>query len=79
MSRAGTEHHDLCVGDLNRMRTDTKRLFEAGLALALDTWSDAQGGVRLGRDRLVRRPPDLGGAHPGDGRGARRGSERASR
>jgi 3-oxoacyl-[acyl-carrier-protein] synthase-3 len=42
VSRAGTEHHDLCVGDLNRMRTDTKRLFEAGLALALETWEDAK-------------------------------------
>src|SRR5829696_4437809 len=41
VSRAGTEHHDLCVGDLDRMRTDTKRLFEAGLALALETWADA--------------------------------------
>jgi 3-oxoacyl-[acyl-carrier-protein] synthase III len=41
VSRAGTEHHDLCVGDLDRMRTDTKRLFEAGLALALETWKDA--------------------------------------
>jgi acyl-CoA:acyl-CoA alkyltransferase len=42
VSRAGTEHHDLCVGDLNYMRTDTKRLFEAGLALALDTWTGAK-------------------------------------
>ena len=42
VSRAGTEHHDLCVGDLDRMRTDTKRLFEAGLALALETWKDAK-------------------------------------
>jgi 3-oxoacyl-[acyl-carrier-protein] synthase-3 len=42
VSRAGTEHHDLCVGDLNRMRTDSKRLFEAGIALALDTWNDAK-------------------------------------
>jgi 3-oxoacyl-[acyl-carrier-protein] synthase-3 len=41
VSRAGTEHHDLCVGDLERMRTDTKKLFEAGLALAVDTWRDA--------------------------------------
>ena len=24
------------------MRTDSKRLFEAGIALALDTWSDAK-------------------------------------
>jgi 3-oxoacyl-[acyl-carrier-protein] synthase III len=42
VSRAGTEHHDLCVGDLDHMRTDTKRLFEAGLALAVATWSDAR-------------------------------------
>jgi acyl-CoA:acyl-CoA alkyltransferase len=42
VSRAGTEHHDLCVGDLDRMRTDTKRLFAAGLELALATWQDAQ-------------------------------------
>ena len=41
VSRAGTEHHDLCVGDLDHMRTDSKRLFDAGLALALDTWQDA--------------------------------------
>ena len=43
VSRAGTEHHDLCVGDLERMRTDSKKLFEAGLSLALDTWRDAAG------------------------------------
>jgi acyl-CoA:acyl-CoA alkyltransferase len=42
VSRAGTEHHDLCVGDLDRMRTDTKRLFDAGLALAVETWRDAK-------------------------------------
>ncbi|HET9873886.1 MAG TPA: 3-oxoacyl-ACP synthase III [Propionibacteriaceae bacterium] len=42
VSRAGTEHHDLCVGNLDRMRTDTKQLFTAGLALALDTWKDAE-------------------------------------
>jgi len=41
-SRAGTEHHELCVGDLNGMSTDSRALFEAGIALALDTWRDAQ-------------------------------------
>src|ERR671921_511570 len=41
VSRAGTEHHDLCVGDLNLMRTDSKALFQAGLSLALDTWAEA--------------------------------------
>ena len=42
VSRAGTEHHNLCVGDLERMRTDSKKLFEHGIALAMDTWNDAQ-------------------------------------
>ncbi|MDN5762747.1 MAG: 3-oxoacyl-ACP synthase III [Microlunatus sp.] len=42
VSRAGTEHHNLCVGDLEQMRTDSKRLFEAGLELALATWADAR-------------------------------------
>lgn len=41
VSRAATEHHDLCVGDLQRMRTDSKKLFDAGLELALQTWGDA--------------------------------------
>lgn len=39
VSRAGTEHHELCVGDLIEMRTDSRKLFDAGLALALDTWN----------------------------------------
>jgi len=42
VSRAGTEHHELCVGDLDGMRTDSRALFDAGLALAVDTWADAQ-------------------------------------
>jgi len=42
VSRAGTEHHDLCVGDLDRMRTDSRGLFEAGLELAMATWTDAK-------------------------------------
>ena len=29
VSRAGTEHHELCVGDLDRMRTDTKAAVRA--------------------------------------------------
>ena len=42
-TRAGSEHHDLCVGDLNGMRTDSRALFQAGIALAVDTWRDASG------------------------------------
>jgi 3-oxoacyl-[acyl-carrier-protein] synthase III len=56
VSRAGTEHHDLCVGDLDHMRTDTKRLFEAGLALAVATWADA-------RDDFAWTDPDYFIAH----------------
>ncbi len=41
-SRAGTEHHELCVGDLNLMNTDSRALFQAGIALAVDTWKHAQ-------------------------------------
>jgi 3-oxoacyl-[acyl-carrier-protein] synthase III len=41
-SRAGTEHHELCTGDLNGMNTDSRALFEAGIALAIETWHDAK-------------------------------------
>jgi 3-oxoacyl-[acyl-carrier-protein] synthase III len=41
VSRAATEHHTLCVGDLDMMRTDVKGLFDAGLALSQETWKDA--------------------------------------
>lgn len=42
VSRSGSEHHELCVGDMNLMRTDSRALFKAGLALAIDTWRDAR-------------------------------------
>ena len=77
VSRAGTEHHDLCVGDLNLMRTDSKKLFQAGLALALETWRDAaEAGFDWSERGLLRGPPDLGRAHPGHGRGARGATSR---
>lgn len=41
VSRAGTEHHELCVGDLDRMRTDARGLMEAGLDLAEAAWQTA--------------------------------------
>lgn len=40
-SRAGSEHHELCVGDNDLMRTDLKGLLDAGLALSADLWADA--------------------------------------
>ena len=41
-SRAGTEHHELCTGDNDVMRTDLKGLLDAGLALSLQMWADAR-------------------------------------
>jgi len=37
ITRAATRHHDLCVGDLDQMRTDTAGLLVGGLELALET------------------------------------------
>ena len=39
--RAGSEHHRLCVGDLEMMRTDVKGLFDAGLELSRKTVAEA--------------------------------------
>jgi 3-oxoacyl-[acyl-carrier-protein] synthase-3 len=41
VTRAGTEHHELCVGDNDVMRTDLKGLLDAGLKLTEDMWSEA--------------------------------------
>lgn len=40
--RAGTQHHDLCIGDMDDMRTDSTGLLENGIELILETWRDAQ-------------------------------------
>jgi 3-oxoacyl-[acyl-carrier-protein] synthase-3 len=40
--RAATEHHGLCIGDLNGMSTDTKGLLDAGMAISGAMWADAQ-------------------------------------
>ena len=41
VSRAATEHHELCQGQPHDMRTDATGLLTAGLALARTTWRDA--------------------------------------
>jgi 3-oxoacyl-[acyl-carrier-protein] synthase-3 len=41
VTRAATKHHELCVGDLQGMRTDTAALLETGLELAQQTFTDA--------------------------------------
>ena len=40
-SRAGTEHHGLCIGDNDGMYTDLKGLLDAGLQLSEDLWVEA--------------------------------------
>ena len=55
VSRAGTAHHDLCVGDNDLMQTDLKGLLDAGLQLSADLWTDAEAEFdwSRGMDRYV--------------------------
>ncbi len=39
--RADTVHHELCVGSLDQMRTDTAALLDAGTSLAKRAWDEA--------------------------------------
>ncbi|MFJ6417098.1 3-oxoacyl-ACP synthase III [Paeniglutamicibacter sp. NPDC091659] len=41
VSRAGTEHHELCVGGPAGMFTDTKGLLDNGLKLVVNAWDEA--------------------------------------
>ncbi len=43
VSRAATQHHQLCVGDNDVMKTDLKGLLEAGLDLSSELWQEAAG------------------------------------
>lgn len=40
-ARAATQHNQLCIGDINGMRTDSRGLLEAGLVLSRETWETA--------------------------------------
>jgi len=42
VARAGTDHHALCVGDLDMMRTDSGGLLTAGIDLVERTWLEAR-------------------------------------
>ena len=42
VTRAATEYNQLCLGDLEGMRTDSRALLEAAVVLARDTWTDAR-------------------------------------
>lgn len=41
ITRAGSEHHLLCVGDHNGMYTDSTGLLDGGLELVMDAWNEA--------------------------------------
>lgn len=41
-TRGATEHHTLCVGTLEDMRTDTRALFDAGLEVSQALWEEAK-------------------------------------
>ena len=43
VSRAATQHHELCVGDNDVMKTDLKGLLAAGLDLSESLWKEASG------------------------------------
>lgn len=40
--RAATEHHELCIGDLESMHTDAKGLLDAGMEISRAIWEDAR-------------------------------------
>ncbi|WP_210417169.1 3-oxoacyl-ACP synthase III [Citricoccus sp. SGAir0253] len=40
ITRAGTDHHDLCVGDHKGMFTDSTALLKDGLELVMDAWNE---------------------------------------
>ena len=41
VSRAATQHHRLCVGNIDGMVTDSRAMLEAAVDLAVATWTDA--------------------------------------
>jgi len=41
VTRAATQHHGLCVGDVDEMHTDSKGLLDAGMELSEQLWADA--------------------------------------
>lgn len=56
VSRAGSEHHELCVGGLTGMYTDTAGLLSGGLELVVDAWHEANNGAGFqwqGMDRYI--------------------------
>lgn len=42
ISRSATQHHELCVGGVDGMKTDPGGLLAGGLELVVDAWNEAQ-------------------------------------
>ena len=53
ISRADTSHHNLCVGTIDKMRTDTRGLLNAGLDVSKLAWGDAEEYGWLDADRYI--------------------------
>ena len=53
VARADTSYHKLCVGSLDKMRTDTKALLDAGLQVSKLGWGDAEELGWLEMDRYI--------------------------
>ncbi|MBO3103075.1 3-oxoacyl-ACP synthase III [Cellulomonas fengjieae] len=54
VARSATQHHDLCVGGVDGMRTDPSGLLAGGLELVVDAWNEAQRDWDwVGVDRIV--------------------------
>lgn len=52
-SRADTKHHALCRGQVDDMRTDTRRLLAAGIALAKETYKEAVDAFDLSNEAVA--------------------------
>ena len=53
VARADSSHHDLCVGDLTQMRTDSRGLLDAGLHISKLVWGGVDQWGWMEADRYI--------------------------
>jgi len=53
IARADTSHHNLCVGTMDKMRTDSRALLDAGLDVSKMAWGDAEDLGWIDADRYI--------------------------
>ena len=53
ITKAATQHHELCRGQFDDMRTDTRRLLSAGITLARDAYKEAVEAFDLSNDAVA--------------------------